>query len=121
MKFTLCHTNINVKDIEKSLAFYSEALGLKCNRRRKTDDGNELVFLMDEGTTHHLQLTWLQDKECAYNLGDNKTHIAFRVDDHAAARELHEKMGCICYTESERVYYIADPDGYWLEILPTWQ
>ena len=76
---------------------------------------------MDEETTHHLQLTWIHDKEGSYKLGDNKSHIAFRVDDHAAARKLHEEMDCICFTESERVYYIVDPDGYWLEILPSWK
>ena len=97
MKFVLAHTNINVTDLEKSLGFYKDALGLECVRRHKAGDGSfELAFLTDGENVHKLELTWLRDKEGPYELGDNESHIAFTVEDYGAAYELHKKMGCIC-------------------------
>jgi lactoylglutathione lyase len=78
-----------------------------------------LVFLGDGQTSHQLELTWLKDRQDPYNLGDNEIHLAFRVDDFNAAHELHQKMNCICYeNEAMGIYFIADPDGYWHEIIP---
>ena len=121
MKFTLAHSNINVCDLEKSLEFYKKALGMEEIRRHKSADGSfELVFIADGSTSHQIELTWLRDKEGAYNLGDNESHIAFIVDDIKEAHELHEKMGCICYeNQGMGLYFIEDPDGYWLEIIPA--
>lgn len=121
MKFTINHCNINVLDLDKSLAFYSEALGLVEVRRKEAQDGSfTLAFLNDETTTFRLELTWLRDRKEAYNLGDNESHIAFVVDEYDAAYELHKKMGCICYENTSMgLYFIEDPDGYWLEILPA--
>ena len=121
MKFLLAHTNINVLDLDKSLAFYQKALGMEVVRRHKSaDDSFELVFISDNASTHLLELTWLRDKNAPYELGDNETHIAFTVDDFDAAYALHGEMGCICYeNKAMGVYFIEDPDGYWLEIVPA--
>lgn len=121
MKFTLTHSNINVCDLEKSLEFYKNALGMEEVRRHKAgDESFELVFMSDGSTQHQIELTWLRDKEGTYNLGDNESHIAFIVDDIKEAHELHEKMGCICYeNQGMGLYFIEDPDGYWLEIIPA--
>ncbi len=120
MKFTFSHNNLNVLDLEKSLKFYKEALGLSEARRKEGPDGSfVLVFLGDGTTPHRLELTWLRDRKKKYDLGDNEIHLAFNADDYAAARELHRKMGCICYeNDAMGIYFIEDPDGYWLEILP---
>ncbi|KYZ78117.1 lactoylglutathione lyase [Anaerosporomusa subterranea] len=119
MKFTFAHNNINVLNLEKSLAFYQQALGLTETRRVEKSDFT-LVYLGDDVTPHRLELTWLKDRQQPYNLGDNEIHIAFRVDDFNAAHALHENMGCICYENAGMgIYFIADPDGYWLEIIPT--
>jgi lactoylglutathione lyase len=120
MKFKLGHTNINVADLEKSLEFYKKALGLEVSRTIKPEDGSFIItYLSDNETTHKLELTWLRDKEGPYNLGDNEIHIAFLVDDFDAAYALHKEMGCICYeNEKMGIYFINDPDGYWLEVLP---
>jgi len=120
MKFTIGHTNINVLDMEKSLAFYKEALGLEIANRKKADDGSfELVFLTDGSTAHNIELTWLRDKDTPYELGDNESHIAFLVDDYDAAFALHKEMDCICYENTSMgIYFIEDPDGYWLEVVP---
>lgn len=119
MKFNFLHNNLNVLDLEKSLNFYAEALGLR-EAKRLEGNGFTLVYLSDGGTTPHLlELTYLKDRQEPYNLGDNEIHLAFGVDDFAAAHELHERMGCICYeNKAMGIYFIADPDGYWLEIIP---
>ena len=47
-------------------------------------------------------------------------HLAFRVDDFEAAHAKHKEMGCICFeNEKMGIYFITDPDNYWLEIVPT--
>jgi len=121
MKFTFAHNNLNVFDLEKSLAFYKEALGLVEVRRTEAPDGSFiLVFLGDGVTSHQLELTWLRDRETPYDLGDNEIHLAFVVDDFEAAHKHHSEMGCICYeNEKMGIYFIEDPDGYWLEIIPS--
>lgn len=121
MKFTFSHNNFNVLDLEKSLAFYKEALGLAETRRINAPDGSfTLVFLGDGATAHKLELTFMRGRKEKYDLGDNETHLGFTAEDYKAAHELHKKMGCICYeNEAMGIYFIEDPDGYWLEILPA--
>lgn len=121
MQFKMIHQNFNVADLEKSLAFYEKALGLKPVRRKDASDGSfTLVYVGNETTDFELELTWLRDMDRPYNLGDNEFHLAFRVDDFEAAHKMHEEMGCICFENPAMgIYFINDPDGYWLEILPT--
>ncbi len=119
MEFTFAHNNFNVLDLEKSLAFYKEALGLTEVRRKEKPEFT-LVFLGDGKTPHTLELTWLKDRKTPYNLGENEFHLAFRVTEFDQAYELHKKMGCICYeNKAMGIYFISDPDGYWLEIIPV--
>ena len=121
MKFTIKHTNLNVYNLEKSLEFYTKALGLtEIKRHKPNDDSFELVFLSDDEGVHQIELTWLRDRETPYDLGDNEIHIAFVTDDYEAAHKLHKEMDCICYENPAMgIYFIEDPDGYWLEIIPT--
>jgi len=121
MKFQFAHNNFNVIDLDKSLKFYKEALGLKEVRRNEAEDGSFiLVYLGDGKTDYCLELTWLRDWEKdSYNLGDNEFHLAFHVDDYEAALGKHKEMNCICFENKEMgIYFIIDPDGYWLEIVP---
>lgn len=121
MKFTFAHNNLNVFDLEKSLQFYKEALGLEEVRRKEASDGSYIiVFLGDGQSQHKLELTWLRDWDRPYNLGDNEIHLAFTAADYDAAHAKHEAMGCICYENPKMgIYFISDPDGYWLEIVPV--
>lgn len=122
MTFTFAHNNFNVRDLDKSLTFYKEALGLTEVRRKEASDGSYIiVFLGDTaGSVHQLELTWLRDWDRPYNLGDNEFHLAFKVDDYEAAHALHEKMGCICFENHKMgIYFINDPDNYWVEIVPA--
>ena len=117
--FSFAHNNLNVLDMDKSLAFYRDALGLTEVRRM---DGGDfiLVYLGDSHQSKHLlELTWLKDRKEPYDLGDNEFHVAFTTKNFDAAHVRHENMNCICYeNEAMGIYFIEDPDGYWLEILP---
>lgn len=118
MTFEMIHQNHNVADLGRSLAFYEKALGLKEKRRTETG-AFTIVFLGNSETSFELELTWLKDHPQPYDLGECEFHLAFRTGDYDAAHRLHEEMGCICFENpSMGIYFIADPDGYWLEILP---
>ena len=120
LDFRIDHVNINVADMDKSLAFYDKALGLKLTRKVTAQDGSfALAFISDEKSSFCIELTWLKDKKGAYELGDNETHIALCPSDYDAAYKLHTQMGVVCYeNKSMGLYFIEDPDGYWLEIFP---
>jgi lactoylglutathione lyase len=120
MRFTFAHNNVNVLDLGRSLAFYKAALGLEEVRRREAKDGSFiLVFLGDGRTPHRLELTWLRDRKESYDLGDNEIHLAFTADDYAAALARHKEMGFVCFENPTMgIYFIEDPDGYWVEIVP---
>lgn len=121
MQFTMIHENYNVADLDVALAFYKEALGLTEIRRKEAADGSFIiVYIGNENSTFELELTWLRDHPEKYDIGEEEFHLAFRTDDFDAAHALHEKMGCICFENpSMGIYFIQDPDGYWLEVLPT--
>ena len=120
--FTMVHTNFNVFDLDKSLVFYQEALGMKEVRRKEAKDGSFIiVYLADEKHNCELELTWLRDWEKeSYDLGDNEAHVAFRTPDMEAAHKKHAALGCICFENPGLgVYFISDPDNHWLEIIPA--
>ncbi|MPM60091.1 hypothetical protein SDC9_106938 [bioreactor metagenome] len=96
-------------------------MGLKEKRRKEASDGSFILIYLGDGQTGHLlELTWLRDRTEPYNLGENEFHLAFEVDDYEAAHAKHAKMGCICYENSAMgIYFINDPDNYWLEIVPS--
>ena len=121
MKFEMYLSCITVLDLEKSLAFYKEALGLDVMRTIEPEDGSfKIVFLGNEGGHCPLELTWYADRTEPYNLGDNEIHIGFRTADMEAAHAKHEAMGCICFENPKMgIYFIEDPDGYWMEIVPV--
>lgn len=121
MTFRMIHENYNVLDLDRSLMFYEEALGLTERRRKVAADGSFIiVYIGNEQTEFEMELTWLADRKDPYDLGDEEFHLAFRTDNYDAAHALHEKMGCICFENPEMgIYFIQDPDGYWLEILPV--
>ncbi len=121
IKSSLDHININITNIERSLAFYTEALGLSEHHRLKGEDGSfELVYLTDGVQPICLELTYLADHTEPYELGENESHICFRVDgDYDAIREFHRSKGWVCYENHEMgLYFINDPDDYWIEVLP---
>lgn len=119
MNFTMVHENYNVSNLDKSMAFYEKALGLH-EKHRINGNGFIIVYMGNDNGDFELELTQLEDHPQPYNLGECEFHLAFRTDDYEAAHKLHEEMGCICFENPEMgIYFITDPDGYWLEIVPT--
>ena len=115
------HYNFNVTNLEFSLAFYNKALGLKEIKRVVASDGSFiLVYLGDGQTGFSLELTWLRDRNEPYDLGECEFHLCMRVaGDYETIRKYHKEMGCVCYENTDMgLYFIEDPDGYWIEILP---
>lgn len=121
MKFEMYHSCITVLNLEKSLDFYKKALDLEPVRTIEAEDGSsKIVFLGREGNPCQLELTWYRDRKEPYNLGDNEIHIGFRTDDYDASLAYHKEMGCVCFENPKfGVYFIEDPDGYWMEVVPT--
>ncbi len=119
MKFNFAHNNLSSFDLEKSINFYKENLGLVEVKRKVADDESFIiVFLGDGESKHKLELTWLRDWEKPYELGDNEIHICFEVDDYETAYEFHKKNGVICFENVDMgLYFIEDPDGFWIEIV----
>lgn len=119
MQFKMVHENYNVFDLQKSLHFYEEALGLTEVRRKEAEDGSYIiVYVGNETTDFVLELTWMKEMDRPYNLGDCEFHLAFETEDFDGAYAKHKEMGCICYENPAMgVYFIEDPDGYWLEIV----
>lgn len=119
--FAFNHFNFNVLDLDRSLAFYRDALGLVPVRRKEAEDGSfVLVYLGDGHTDFQLELTWLADRTEPYDLGEGEYHLAFAVPDMERAHQLHARLGCICFENPAMgIYFIEDPDGYWLEIIPA--
>ena len=118
--FAFNHFNFNVLDLERSLAFYRDALDLAPVRTKEAADGSfQLVYLGDGQTAFQLELTWLAGRTEPYDLGECEFHLAFAVPDMDAAHAKHAAMGCICFENPVMgIYFIEDPDGYWLEIVP---
>ena len=121
MNFKMIHENYNVQDLDRSLAFYKQALGLEEKRRKTAADGSFIiVYIGNESSDFELELTWLRDHPDPYDIGEEEFHLAFRADDFEAAHQLHKEMGCICFENPDMgIYFIQDPDGYWLEVLPA--
>ena len=117
------HFNFNVLDLDRSLAFYKQALGLTPVREKEAEDKSfKLVYLADAANSpFQLELTWLRDRGAKpYDLGECEFHLAFVTDQYDALYAKHKEMGCVCFENPAMgIYFISDPDGYWIEIVPV--
>lgn len=115
------HFNFNVTDLERSISFYNKALGFVESHRINSNDGSFIiVYLKDNQSDFLLELTWMRDHPQAYDLGECEFHLCVRVPgDYDAVRAFHKEMGVVCYENHDMgLYFIEDPDEYWIEILP---
>ena len=117
---TFHHFNFNVLDLEKSLEFYKTALDLNPIREIKPENGDFIIkYLSDGSSDFTLELTWLRGRTEPYDLGEREYHLAFATDEFDAMYARHKEMGVISVENPAMgVYFIMDPDGYWIEIVP---
>lgn len=121
MKTRFDHFNFNVSDLNKSIIFYNDALNLVEKSRIVAPDGSFIiVYLTDNNSDFLLELTWLKDHPQKYDLGETEFHLCVRIEgDYDQTRQFHKDMGIVCFENTEMgLYFIEDPDGYWIEILP---
>ena len=119
------HFCVNVKDLEKSIHFYRDLLGLRLARRREVPENNaEIVFMLGEGSDVGIELTHWRDKK-DYSEGDYLDHIALGVEDVEALVEELRKKGVEIAMEpfslkgsEHKIAFIKDPDGIWIELVP---
>lgn len=122
MKFL--HTMIRVKDIEKSLAFYTDVLNMKLDHKKRLEDC-WLYFLTDEENTCQIELTYNDETpENGYELGSGFGHFAFSVD---SLDEFTDKINKLGYSylyppfdlngKGSKIAFINDPDGYEIELI----
>ncbi|MDG1501068.1 MAG: VOC family protein [Planctomycetota bacterium] len=112
----LAHTMIRVKDLEETLTFYTEFLGLKEYRRGTIGDECTLIFLGDEEASYYIELTYNHDGR-DYDLGTQFGHLAFTVPDLAAVIADVEARGWWYRENKGRYIFVKDPNGYDIEIL----
>ena len=122
MKFL--HSMIRVKDIEKSLAFYTDVLNMKFDHKKRLEDC-WLYFLTDEENTCQIELTYNDETpDGGYEFGNGFGHFAFSVD---SLDEFTEKINKLGYSylyppfdlngKGSKIAFINDPDGYEIELI----
>ena len=124
MATRMFHTCIRVMDLEKSLEFYKNALGLVETRRKDFPEHKfTLVYLSDTPDGYEIELTYNYDPEKPYDLGNGFSHVAIGADDIVSLREKHMEMGYEVTDlkglpgEPPRYYFVTDPDGYKVEVI----
>lgn len=117
------HTCLNVMDLDRSIMFYRDRLGLKLTRRFEVKENNAEIAFLKDPDGNAVELThWLDKKQLAE--GDNFDHIAFGVKDMKATIERLRGQGVTIAMEpftlkggSHQIAFIKDPDGNWLELI----
>ena len=124
MATKMLHTCIRVMNLEKSLEFYKNALGLVETRRKDFPEHKfTLVYLSDAPGGYEIELTYNYDPEKPYDLGNGFSHVAVGADDIVSFREKHMEMGYEVTDlkglpgEPPRYYFVTDPDGYKVEVI----
>lgn len=126
MKVKLLHTCIRVMNLEESLKFYKNALGLVEMRRKDFPDHKfTLVYLSDQENSYEIELTYNYDPEKPYDLGNGFSHIAIGTENIEEMRNKHEQLGYEVTPlkglpgEEPHYYFVTDPDGYKIEVIKT--
>ncbi len=126
-RYRLAHTMVRVKDLDKSLDFYTRILGMKVLRQKEYPDGkftNTFVGYGPEETHPAIELTYNWDQEEAYDLGNGWGHVALEVPDVYATCEALAEAGAKITRPpgpmkhgTRVIAFVEDPDGYKVELL----
>lgn len=122
----LIHTMIRVRDLERSLEFYSTCFGMQVSHRLDFPDFT-LAYLCNDEAEAEIELTWNRGRNAPYTHGDGYGHVAFCVDDLEAThstlvrqgrspndiKTFHDDAGVLL----ARFFFVLDPDGYKIEVL----
>ena len=122
----LLHTMLRVGDLDRSIKFYTDVLGMKLLRRKDYPDGrftNAFVGYGDESEHSVIEFTYNWDTD-SYDLGNGFGHIALQVDDVYKATEEIRHLGGKIIREAgpmnagtRIIAFVEDPDGYQIELL----
>ena len=122
----ILHTMLRVGDLQRSIDFYTEVLGMKLLRQKDYPDGKfTLAFIGygDESANTVIELTYNWDKD-KYELGNGYGHIAIEVDDvYQAAADIKQRGGKILREAGPMnagttiIAFVEDPDGYPIELI----
>ncbi len=126
MAVKMLHTCIRVKDLDKSMEFYRNVLGLvETNRKEFPEHKFSLVYLSDKEGGYELELTYNYDQEVPYELGNGFSHIAIGAPNIEELRQRHMDLGYEVTPlkglpgQPPRYYFVTDPDGYKVEVIRT--
>jgi lactoylglutathione lyase len=119
------HTCYRVLDLDKSIEFYTDKLGLELARRVPIgDDATNAFFAVPGDLEPRLELTLNHDQEEPYELGTGYSHVAFAVEDLDALAEKLEAAGGVDFESKPhtmgsgtRIFFVRDPDGYRIEFI----
>lgn len=124
MGLKMLHTCIRIMDLEKSMRFYKDVLGLVETRRMDYPDYKfSLVYLSNEEGGYEIELTYNYDQEKPYEMGNGFSHIAIGVDDVEAERERYLELGYEVTPlkglpgQKPHYFFVTDPDGYKVEVI----
>lgn len=120
----LLHTSITVKDMDETINFYTNNLGLKLVKRKEIPENNaEIAFLEEENTDYKIELTYWKEKK-GYSEGDQLDHLAFEVEDmNNTINELKQKGVKIVKepyslsNSTKKIAFILDPNDIWIELI----
>lgn len=126
MAVKMLHTCIRVKDLDKSMEFYRNVLGLvETNRKEFPEHKFSLVYLSDKEGGYELELTYNYDQEVPYELGNGFSHIAIGAPNIEELRQRHMDLGYEVTPlkglpgQPPKYYFVTDPDGYKVEVIRT--
>jgi lactoylglutathione lyase len=118
----LLHTRYRVSDLEKTVTFYRDVLGLELTRRHTSPRGSELVFFKAPGSEEEIEICKF-DGSGPVNVGSDITHLAFEVDDldafaaHSAALGYPLSDGPTPTDSGSTIAFIDAPEGYEIELI----
>ena len=118
------YTGIRVRDLDRSIAFYTTVLGMRVTWRMKIrETGGEIAVLKSPRGTQRLELNWYppRGRHRRYRQGDELDHLAFAVPDVDAFLRDHRgdfRVAMKAFDEgTDRLAYVTDPDGAWIELM----
>jgi lactoylglutathione lyase len=123
----ILHTCLNVSNLDASIEFYTNRIGLKFVSRREIKQNNAEIAFLTDASGSAIELTHWRDKKTLAE-GDNFDHIAFGVEDVAATVNKLREGGVTIAMEpyslqgsTSKIAFIKDPDGNWLELIQSAQ